>query len=222
MDSLDKFLRLDINYPGIDIKVELIAIQEYIQLLDAGVDKICETYISEEMKEYRDAEYYEYQHIYALAEDEIPRLIRMPFAISIYSLFENSVNSLLLYAKDKENKELSHKDISGRSKVSIYNKYLKHVLSYDFSFNDNSVQALSAIYKIRNVAAHANGSLIDMDKQSIKKLEKVIGSVQGVESNGRYIVISTEYLNYSFSLVESTLLGLMGYMEERYGFSAST
>ncbi len=218
MVSLKEILNLDVRYPGISIKVELIAIREYLKQLDSGVDRICDNYLVKELEKYDGAAYYEYQHVYTIAENEIPRLIRIPFSISIYSLFESSVTSLLSYAKDKEGKILSLKDIAGNSLHSRFNKYMQHVLAYSFKFDEKMMQQLSRVYKIRNVAAHANGSVAEMESKARKDFEEMLTPIPGVRVDNYDLQVSSEYLVYALDVVENALRSLMGYMETRYGF----
>lgn len=64
MTSLDGFLNTDINYPGIEIKVELILMREYLSQMETGIQAICSNYIKEEEQKHEDEEYCEYRYIY--------------------------------------------------------------------------------------------------------------------------------------------------------------
>lgn len=221
-DEIRKILNMDVKYPGIFIKVELTAIAEYLKQLDSGIDRICDNYITTELEKYEGAEYHEYQHVYDIAETEIPRLIRYPFSISTYSLFESSVIALLQYGKEKEDKKLSYRDINGRSQISRFNKYMQHILGYDFTFSSEQVQQLTLIYKIRNIMAHANGSLVDIEESEYKKLREMLCSVPGVSFGSWSLDVTSEYLKYSLCVVDGALRSLMTYMEDRYDFSTGT
>lgn len=170
MSPLDRFLNMDLGYPGIEINVELIVMQEYLGQMDVGVKAVCDAYLEAEIRKYEDAKYYEYQHIYSMVEEKIPRLIRLPLVVSIYTLFENSMTQLLSYAQTKESKDLSLKDINGNSIASIFNKYMKHVLGFDFKISNVAMEELSKIIKVRNCIAHANGNLSAMSDKKINEL----------------------------------------------------
>ena len=129
MVSLHEILKMDMDYPGIEIKVELIVLQEYLDQMEAGISAVCDRYIEAELKKYEGRNYEEYQHVYVIAEDEMPRMIRLPFVVTIFTLFENSVSLLLSYAQRKEDKGLSLKDINTKSLMSGFNKYLEPQLS---------------------------------------------------------------------------------------------
>ena len=102
MASLKGIFNTDVNYPGINIKVELTVINEYLERMALGVKAICDEYIKDERKKNSGLEYYEYQYIYRIAEDEIPKMIRMPFLLTINTLFENSLIQLLNFAQKKK------------------------------------------------------------------------------------------------------------------------
>ena len=218
MNSLNGLLNIDMGYPGIEIKVELIVMQEYLSQLEVGIKAVCESYLEAEIKKYEYAEYYEYQHIYDMAEIEIPRLIRLPLVISIYTLFENSITQLLSYAQSKELKGLSLKDINGKSPISTFNKYMMHVLEYNFQISNTASTELSYINKVRNCIAHANGNLTAMPDDKVKVLKAL--KIDGLEinSNSQQIDVSYKFLKNSMGCVEKTVRELMDFMENRYDF----
>lgn len=206
------------SYPGIEIKVELTVLGEYLTQMDSGIKLICDEYVENELKKYEGCEYYEYQHVYSIAEDEMSRIIRMPFIVTIYTLFENSVSLLLSYAQKKENKELSLKDINGRTLISTYNKYMKHVLDYEYQFENTIAETFSNLNKVRNCIAHTNGNLSYLSEQKIEELRKVSLKMKGLEVRPRELELTTEFIENAMSFVEDCLRQLMKYMESRYGW----
>ena len=218
MASLEGILNTDLNYPGIEIKVELIVMREYLTQMEAGIRAVCDGYIKEEEKNHSGAEYYEYQHIYQIAEDEIPRIIRMPFLITIYTLFENSITQLLNYAQEKENKALGLRDINGKTLSSKFSKYMVHVVNYDFQFNNAILERISIINKVRNCIAHANGNIDALSNDKIKALREIGKKNIGIYTSSNQLDISNEFLQESMCVVAEAIEGLMLFMESRYGF----
>lgn len=217
MASLNGFLNMDLSYPGIEIKVEFLVMREYLGQLEIGIKSICDAYLDTEIRKYEGAEYYEYQHIYTIAEEDIPKLIRLPLVVSIYTLFENSITQLLSYAQSKEAKGLSLKDINGRSLASTFNKYMEHVLGFDFKISDSAMNELSKINKIRNCIAHANGNLSAMSDDAAKAIRalKIEGLI--IESTSPQLDVSYVFLKNSLAYVENAVHELMDFMENRYG-----
>ena len=218
MVSLHEILKMDMDYPGIEIKVELIVLQEYLDQMEAGISAVCDRYIEAELKKYEGRNYEEYQHVYVIAEDEMPRMIRLPFVVTIFTLFENSVSLLLSYAQRKEDKGLSLKDINTESLMSGFNKYLEHVLAYEFRFDSQAMEHIDGLQKVRNCVAHTNGNLVSMSETKIEELRKVSERIPGVTIGSRNVEVRKEFLEYSLRVVTSALENLMTYVERRYGF----
>lgn len=221
MASLYGILNMDMDYPGIEIKVELIVLREYLGQMEAGISAVCDRYIEAELKKYEGCDYHEYRHIYDMAEEGMPRMIRLPFVVTIFTLFENSVSLLLSYAQRKENKALALKDINTKSLMSGFNKYLEHVLAYDFRFSDRAMENVDGLQKVRNCVAHTNGNIVSMSQSKIDELRKVSKRVPGITIGSRNVEVSKEFLEHSLEVVTSALRELMKYVEHRYGFESA-
>lgn len=156
--------------------------------------------------------HYEYSYIYDVANYEIPRVIKLPYLVTLYALFESSILSLLKYAQEKENKKISVKDINGKTLISTYNKYMKHILDYEFSFNQSTMSSMSELNKLRNCVAHANGNL---DSNNIEMKELLLKNSKVSELNGQ-LDISYGYLLDSLNFISQSIRDLMEYMEQRY------
>lgn len=218
MVSLQGILNWDMSYPGIHIKVEVTVLKKYLYHMEAGVAASCSSYIASEERNLSGLEYDEYSHIYRIADDEIPRIIRMPMLVSIYTLFENSVTQLMEYTKKKENKALGLKDITAKSLPSKFNKYIEHVLGFDFVFDQQTMNALSEITKLRNCVAHANGNLGSLELNKANEIKRIATTENSISIESNQLDISYEYLRKSMDIVESSLTKLMTYIENRYGY----
>jgi hypothetical protein len=216
MASIKKLLDIDIQFPSIDIRVELIVLRAYLSQMEHGIKSVSNNYIQSEMNNFKDSEYIEYQHIYQIAEEEMPRIIRMPFIVTICALFDNSISRLLDYAKSKENQGLSLKDINSRSTIETYNKYMQHVLKYEYQFDNSTIKRINQINIVRNYSAHCNGNLDLLSKEKINELQKISNYTEGLEINDNTIDISYDYLNEALQTVESALNELIDYMITKY------
>ncbi|WP_317933280.1 hypothetical protein [Halioxenophilus sp. WMMB6] len=207
---------MDINYPGINIKVELSVIGEYLNEMESGINAVCNSYLEREEKENEGVPHYEYQHIYSIAEQEIPRIIKMPFVVTLYTLFENSVFELLRYGQNKEHKKIGVKDIRGKSLISSYNKYIQHILEYKFCFDQGVMSEFSQVTKVRNCIAHSNGNIESMNDSLKNDLVKLIEMDIGLSQINSQLDVSYDYLVKTYNFVSSSIRELMEYMEERY------
>jgi len=212
-------INFEAGYPGINIKVELIVIREYLKQLDDGIKKICDTYESEELSKFEGAESHEYQHVFKISEDKLPRLIRLPFIITIYSLYENSVTQLLKYAQRKENKKLKLSDFKGRTLTAQFNKYLKYILEYEIEFSEKFRHEISNINKVRNCIAHANGNLDALDDQKRQEIDELAAEDIGISTDVFQLDVSSKYLLFSFELIVGELEALMDFIERKYNIN---
>ena len=219
MGKLPKEFNVDINYPGIDIKVELSILKDYLAHLESGVHEIGEQYTLKEQGKYQGCEYHEYSHIYDIAEEEFPRLVKLPFLVTIHTAFESSVVRLLNYAKTKEEVGLSITDLDSRqSNVKKFNKYLRHILNYDFHFGIQFEQDFSNLSKVRNCIAHANGVFEALSNKHQSGIENLIDRNIGVSKTSGGIDVSYEFLKKSMESVSIEVEKLMEFMELRYEF----
>ena len=211
--------KVDMSYPGIEIKVELIVLGEYLSQMETGIKATCDSYIKAEEEKITDEEFHEYKHIYDIAENEIPRIIRLPIIVSIYTLYENSVTKLLDFAQEKEEKHLSLKDINGKSITSKFNKYMAHVLNYDFEFDNEFMQNISTINKIRNNIAHTNGNIDSISKEKVDEIKLVEKMKIGVSISGNHLDVSYDFINFSMLSSSKAIKKLMAYMEAKYDYN---
>ncbi|CAA0079557.1 Uncharacterised protein [BD1-7 clade bacterium] len=211
-------INLDLSSPSIQIRVELIVLREYLSQMEAGIKAVCESYVKIEEKKHfnSSAESHEYSYIYDLAEDHIPRIIRIPYLVSIYTIYENSVTQLLKYAQKKERAPLALKDINANSLSSKFNKYMAHILGYEFKFDAKTIQALSEITKLRNCIAHANGNLLSLPNGKTDEIIDIANRRSGIIVNAQQLDIKYEYLIEAMDIVSTALNGLMDYMDSKY------
>jgi hypothetical protein len=219
MASLKGIFNTDVNYPGINIKVELTVINEYLERMALGVKAICDEYIKDERKKNLGLEYFEYQYIYRIAEDEIPKMIRMPFLLTINTLFENSLIQLLNFAQKKEGIKEGVKDINGKSLPSRFNKYLSDYLKYDFYIDNNEMEKIITMNKIRNIIAHTNGNLDSLSCKKSKEINLILLKNKQLTADFNQLNVSYEYLQSSMILVFSLTTRLMCFMEKKYNYS---
>jgi hypothetical protein len=213
---MTKISYIDFSFPGIEIKVESLVLKEYITMVESGVNSICKEYMDAELGKYKGEHYSEYQHIYAIAEDELPRIIRNPIVLSIYALFESSINRLCKYCQDKEKKSLSLKDMKGKSLPSRANKYFEQVLLYDYNFTASDIEAISSIVAVRNCIAHTNSDINQLDQRRKNNINMIINKQEGLSAFNNQLCVSDQYLQSVFGLVDNLLRKLMGFIENKY------
>ncbi len=207
---------MDINYPGIGIKPEITIVREYLALVEKNAERMSKAYIKKEEQKNKQFPSEEYQYIYLIGEEEIPRIIRNPAFVSIYSLLESSIYQLLNYAQGKENKNLKFKDIGRGSLLVRANKYMENVLNYEFTYSAKQLGELADIYKVRNFIVHSNAVLDTMSQDLDKTLTKLNEKGFFTSTYIGQACVSNTFLMESFEFVETALKPLMAYMEKKY------
>ena len=171
MVSIDDFLPLGVDYPGIDINVELMILQEYLHHIPGAVSFLSDQYLLREIRKLDEAPLDDNAYLEVIAKDEMPKLIRLPLCVSIYAMFEYSIKRLLDFAATRENCELFFADINGRDLFDKTSKYMSRVLGYDFSFDQHSMRQIKGLATLRNHLAHGTGDLSVLPK---KRKEKIL------------------------------------------------
>lgn len=215
MVRLNRKFGFDVSYPGVGIKVDIIVMKEYLSQMNVGIAAVKNSYLKAEESNNNEWGHDEMSHIYYI-EDSMPRYIRTPFLISIFSLFENSTKQLLKYAQDKEGKSLSLKDINDRDLHLKHKKYIKHVLEFDFDFDHGEIDELKNINQLRNCIAHANGNIAATDARTKSLIQRLELEDKRVEVIDQQLDISYEYLVSSLETITSLLESLMSYIEAKY------
>lgn len=219
MASLKSILNMDVDYPGIGIKPEISIMRDYLALVESNIERIGSDYIDREEQKNNGITQEEYPYFYLIAEEEIPRIIRNPTFVSIYSLLESSISQLLEFGQKKEKRGLRFRDIGRGSLLVRANKYMENVLNYQFNFSNNQLTQLSEIYKVRNFIVHSNATLETMSNDLDKTLTRLD---QKGYFNYTYMGqagVTSLCISESFKFVETILLALMLYMENRYSAS---
>lgn len=209
-------MHIDLNYPGIEIKVEFIVLREYLEQMETSIQIVCGNYIKKEEANYRESEYNEYSYIYQVAKYDLPRIIRMPYIVTIYTLFENSVTQLLKYAQNRENKQLELKDINAKDLPQKCNKYMKHVLNYNFHLDDNFLNEINILNRVRNCIAHTNGSIEALTAENAKFLEQIAKQKNGISITSNQLDVSHTFILEFLQIIEEAVKNLMRYIEYRY------
>jgi len=196
------------SYPGIEIKVELIVLQEYLNQLESSIQTACDRYIENELSKYKNRDYEEYSHIYRIAETEIPRIIRLPVLVSMYALYESSMSRLLTYAQGKESKTLGLNDIRARSMSDGFNKYSQHVLGFDYQIAENFLDEIKIISKIRNIIAHTNGNLTNEQFNDFRRWIN-----EDIEIQSNQLDITYPFINKAMQCIRDIIESLMKFLE---------
>lgn len=151
-----------------------------------------------------------------LAEDEyryhvgfvLPRALRSPFLVSLYSVYESTVTEIANLMQRKVGQKISLDDLRGNF-LDRAKKYYEHILQFPLSQDKRAWERLVILSCLRNAVAHANGRLDMVDASTKRRIHKWKGQQIGVQNNRGYIVVSGAFLRGTFTLITSDLKDLV-------------
>lgn len=111
------------------------------------------------------------------------------------------------------------KDINGKSLPSRINKYLSDFLEYDFYIDNNEMEKIITMNKIRNIIAHTIGNLDSLSCKKSKEIDLILLKNKQLTADFNQLNVSYEYLQSSMILVSSLVTRLMCFMEKKYNYS---
>lgn len=210
-----KTLNMSFKYPGIEIYAEMELLKIYLSHLKVGIEEIRQQYIFSEFSGLSSNEESYKSQVIEISEKELPRIVKLPYVISIYTIYENSINQIINYLSEAEKKGIRLSDLEGQKSITAkYNKYLKYILEYEFQFSNRFMQEISEITKIRNCIAHANGNIEALSDSKRNEIEKIVSAGRGVSINHFKIDVTFEYLNLITNIIFTEIERFMTYVEE--------
>lgn len=222
MNSLTKILHYDWSYPGIEVRLEIDILQDYLVIVESSMREVSQKYIEAEKAKSSGSEFEEFSHIYLMAEEEIPRIVRNPIFVSLHTLLESALYRLLDYARSKEGTGASFRKVKGRDSLLVKaNRYMESELGYTFRFTDTQIDEVYHIAKIRNFIVHENAHLDSMTNAVDLALMRCDEGGHITSTNLGQMCVSSHYLGIVHNLVRAVLEDLMQYMENRYFTSAT-
>jgi hypothetical protein len=123
-----------------------------------------------------------------------PTLQRSSAVLSLCGFFEHEFDKLCVLYKNTENFNIDLKDLNGQG-IERSMKYLKIVAMLPINKDSENWQKVKAIQKTRNLIAHNNGRLKDINGELHRDLQSILGQKEFL--SGEYeINIKEGYLNF--------------------------
>ncbi len=137
----------------------------------------------------------------------IPRVLRNPFLVSLFAVYETTVLEIAILIQKKQNVRISINDLKG-DVLERAKKYYSEVLQFELSKTNISWERLSLLSDLRNVIAHTNGRI---DTIADSKRERLLKS-KGVYDWLDFVLVDEAFLKETYTLVKDEIEALM----ERY------
>ena len=223
--DIDKFLDLDMGYPGISFGYQSWSLGIYLESLENFIGIAQEQYrtrakhqLEINKEQFQPDEYYKQKlfEIDEAADEHIPRYARMSAIIPLWGIFELTITDITKYVTNRENVKLKLSEIRADNLLDKILKYYASVLPVTLPWTEKQIVELQLLYKIRNAIAHRNGQFGDDTEQRKKEIKKAVDKLEGVTLHGYQLEISAEFIKSSSELVFTTLSSLNNLVCERY------
>ena len=211
--------RIIINFSLMDVKFGLSTLQQHLDLLEQQIESSrsqaktkLEANVSElSIDDDDDLAQYDLLHQeYELQVDFVlPRLLRCPFLISLYSTYESAVTQIAEIMQERQGQRISLGNLNGDF-LSRANLYYGHILQLELSVDNTRWRRVRLLADLRNSFAHANGLIKASRKKKIQNALKH----EGVDELHGYVVVTKDFVQETLVLVKSELDDLLARYQE--------
>lgn len=207
-------MKTKLDFRLLEVSMELNTLEQHLELIEEEIEReqgearsVMEANIlkleSNDEAEWSILE----QRYYHQVDFVLPRVLRNPFLVSLFAVYESAVTEIAKLVQRKKCAKISIDDLKGdllkRSK-----KYYEHVLQFQLTTGNDSWRRLMLLSDLRNAIAHTNGRL-DMVSNSTR--ERIM-KIEGVKEELGCLVVEGAFLRETFEFVKRDLEGLV----ERY------
>lgn len=135
---------------------------------------------------------------YRKIESHFPQHLRYSAIVSIYSLLEDSMNSICRFLTTQRNLPLELNDLNDKG-IFRAQKYLTKVCGIDFPETSREWNEIRKLNKVRNCIVHTNGNA--------SKIEEMARQTRGIalETGRPYLIIEREYIANATDWISSLL-----------------
>ena len=146
---------------------------------------------------------------HSLVEVTYPRILRNPFLVSLFSLYESSVRQIAERIREEKGVEQAMSRSGGFLKNA--RRYYEEILDFKLSKSCKHWRRLVLLSNPRNALAHTNGNIETIQPERLARLLKQ----PGIHDEGGFIVVSKVFLEQTVKLVREDLADLLARREAR-------
>lgn len=214
----------DDDFPALGISVRFGAVERYLKLLMKFVPHIQDqTLVRFKAEMVRNASSLsaedfvdELEYVKSEIENLIPASFYGSFIIALYATLESAISDVADYVKLKEAAQLSLSDLRESNSLKRLSLYLATLMKEPLNTPAEASKFLQQLQLVRNVFAHANGSLRDQRKERRTALERLAEENIGVLIVNNSLVVTTAFLQRSISTATSFLNALLAQVIAKY------
>jgi hypothetical protein len=204
----------DANYPGLRIAGEFSAVEQYLLLLSEYLPVVrdqtslrSKADLKRKYPKHSRADFAEnYEQIEWVSNTLVPKFFLGSFVLASWATFEVASAEIAAYVRKKEHARLRLTDLRGSDgwkKAQLY-----------FDVDAHRIEALQVV---RNLFAHANGSLsFERDSKRLADIRRLVKADIGVSLHEDDVLVSENFLRESFGSLKTAINVLLGEIEKRY------
>ena len=215
----------DSVYPGLRIAGEFLAVEQYLTLLSEYLPFVRDqTRLRSEAELNRKYPMHsridfsdEYERIEWVSNTLVPKFFLGSFVLASWAAFDVACAEIASYVQKKENMRLRLNDLRLRDGWEKIQLYFETVCAVRLSISDTDTQRIEALQVVRNLFAHANGSLrFERDSKRCADILKLVEADVGVLRYEDDILLSENFLRESFYSLEVAINVMLGEIDKRY------
>jgi len=205
--------RIEIDFRFVELQYELWALDAYRETLEEQIEVLRRNKKADVLAQLEkdgltpdDPEYHsEYEMVYTLVDEIVPRFYRGPYLVALYGIFESAIEEMAGYIATQKGIALRLRDISGRTARERWSKYYSHVLDYEIGINESTWTKIEELRELRNAISHCNGRLSLLNPNLADKIRGWVAEKRGITTDYEFLLLSKEYLESAAVLVVSTI-----------------
>ena len=199
------------------VRYELYVLEEYHGRIEAQIASLIDMTEQKIRADIKDGIQNEYELEAAVAQltaDEamfIPRLVRHPFLVSLYAVYEATVTEIAGLVREGKSVGEKLDDIEGRDFLDKARKYYECVPCITLTQDNASWSKVRFLADLRHVIAHTNGRI---DMATEKRRDKIMKDGRIIVKGPGLMVVGANLLDEIFFTVKSDLEHLVhNYLE---------
>jgi hypothetical protein len=214
----------DEDYPGLWISVRLGAVERHLGLLTEFVPHIQDqTLIRFKADIERNSSQLsgedlsvEIEGVKSVIENLIPISFYGSLVIVLYSAVESAITDVAQYVRKRESARLALSDLREPNTLKRLSLYLETLMKQPLRVPPEVTETVQQLQLVRNVLAHANGSLRDQREERRVALLRLAEAKVGILVEDNALVVTTAFLHRGFSASEALVTSLLAQVAEKY------
>jgi hypothetical protein len=217
-DQLINAMIIDLRF--VEIGYELMVLSEYLKDLAAGLPGIVDTGKARVRDEYDDnpeeGDTTGAHLEYLLDCGVTTRFLTGSAVLATWAAYESGVKEVAEYLQKEAKLSRGLREFRGGF-VKQARHYFDDIVMFPLHPSTTDWDRLNRLAELRNVLAHANGTLRDVSENRREHVKKVVASINGVSIvNDEYIVVSVAGAQDALAFVNELLDDLIGRVRSRY------